>query len=137
MASQLKRQKTVVVGAGPVGALAALYAAQRDHDVEIYELRSGTFSIAVSSWLLKISPIGFLKSSLVLAFVLSQFDKFSCYFRTFMFFARRQLRNSRPKGKSRDQCQPSRLLSLLSIASASVFRAVFREPILSSLILAK
>lgn len=35
------RQKTVVIGAGPVGALAALYAAQRDHDVEIYELRNG------------------------------------------------------------------------------------------------
>ncbi|KAE8449472.1 Kynurenine 3-monooxygenase [Mollisiaceae sp. DMI_Dod_QoI] len=33
-------QKTVVVGAGPVGALAALYAAQRGHDVEVYELRS-------------------------------------------------------------------------------------------------
>jgi kynurenine 3-monooxygenase len=33
--------KTVVVGAGPVGALAALYAAQRGHEVEIYELRSG------------------------------------------------------------------------------------------------
>lgn len=47
MASQGKRQKTVVVGAGPVGALAALYAAQRDHDVEIYELRSGTFSIVL------------------------------------------------------------------------------------------
>ncbi|KAJ4384152.1 kynurenine 3-monooxygenase, mitochondrial precursor [Didymella sp. IMI 355093] len=31
--------KTVVVGAGPVGALAALYAAVRGHDVEIYELR--------------------------------------------------------------------------------------------------
>lgn len=37
-----KRQKTVVIGAGPVGTLAAIYAAQRDHDVEIYELRSGT-----------------------------------------------------------------------------------------------
>jgi kynurenine 3-monooxygenase len=37
-----KRQKTVVIGAGPVGALAALYAAQRGHDVEVYELRSGT-----------------------------------------------------------------------------------------------
>jgi NADPH-dependent 2,4-dienoyl-CoA reductase/sulfur reductase-like enzyme len=35
-------QKTVVVGAGPVGALAALYAARRGHDVEVYELRSGT-----------------------------------------------------------------------------------------------
>lgn len=33
--------KTVVVGAGPVGALAALYAAVRGHDVEIYELRPG------------------------------------------------------------------------------------------------
>ncbi|EFW98976.1 FAD dependent oxidoreductase [Grosmannia clavigera kw1407] len=32
--------KTVIVGAGPVGSLAALYAAQRGHDVEIYELRN-------------------------------------------------------------------------------------------------
>ncbi|KAI0015727.1 FAD/NAD(P)-binding domain-containing protein [Xylariomycetidae sp. FL0641] len=36
----MTRQKYVVVGAGPVGSLAALYAAQRGHDVEIYELRS-------------------------------------------------------------------------------------------------
>ena len=35
-------QKVVVVGAGPVGSLAALYAAVRGHDVEIYELRPGT-----------------------------------------------------------------------------------------------
>lgn len=42
MAQDDKKQKTVVIGAGPVGALAALYAAQRGHDVEIYELRSGT-----------------------------------------------------------------------------------------------
>ncbi|RYP59529.1 hypothetical protein DL769_008489 [Monosporascus sp. CRB-8-3] len=33
------KQKYVVVGAGPVGSLAALYAAKRGHDVEIYELR--------------------------------------------------------------------------------------------------
>lgn len=39
-----KRQKTVVIGAGPVGALAALYAAQRGHEVEVYELRNGMFS---------------------------------------------------------------------------------------------
>jgi kynurenine 3-monooxygenase len=39
----MPKQKTIVIGAGPVGALAALYAAQRGHDVEIYELRSGTF----------------------------------------------------------------------------------------------
>jgi 2-polyprenyl-6-methoxyphenol hydroxylase-like FAD-dependent oxidoreductase len=35
-------QKYVVVGAGPVGSLAALYAAQRGHHVEVYELRGGT-----------------------------------------------------------------------------------------------
>ncbi|GAO16719.1 hypothetical protein UVI_02002650 [Ustilaginoidea virens] len=32
--------KTVIIGAGPVGSLAALYAAQRGHEVELYELRS-------------------------------------------------------------------------------------------------
>ncbi|KAF2224560.1 hypothetical protein BDZ85DRAFT_104004 [Elsinoe ampelina] len=32
-------KKVVVVGAGPVGALAAIYAANRGHDVEVYELR--------------------------------------------------------------------------------------------------
>lgn len=36
-----KPQKIVVVGAGPVGSLAALYAAQRGHEVEVYELRPG------------------------------------------------------------------------------------------------
>lgn len=35
------RRKIVVVGAGPVGALAAIYAAERGYDVEIYELRDG------------------------------------------------------------------------------------------------
>ncbi|KAK5661842.1 hypothetical protein OQA88_9946 [Cercophora sp. LCS_1] len=34
------REKVIIVGAGPVGSLAALYAANRGHDVEIYELRS-------------------------------------------------------------------------------------------------
>ncbi|KAL8773235.1 MAG: hypothetical protein Q9209_001913 [Squamulea sp. 1 TL-2023] len=33
------RHKVLVVGAGPVGALAALYAAERGDDVEVYELR--------------------------------------------------------------------------------------------------
>ncbi|KAI9052019.1 hypothetical protein LZ554_004273 [Drepanopeziza brunnea f. sp. 'monogermtubi'] len=55
MASQPKRQKTVVVGAGPVGALAALYAAQRDHDVEIYELRSDLRDPSTT-------PLGFSRS---------------------------------------------------------------------------
>ena len=36
------KRKVVVIGAGPVGALAALYAAVRGDDVEIYELRGGT-----------------------------------------------------------------------------------------------
>jgi kynurenine 3-monooxygenase len=34
-------QKIAIVGAGPVGSLAALYAAQRGYDVEVYELRPG------------------------------------------------------------------------------------------------
>lgn len=38
MASK-KPQKTIVVGAGPVGSVAALYAAQRGDEVEVYELR--------------------------------------------------------------------------------------------------
>lgn len=36
------KQKVVIVGAGPVGSLAALYAASRGDDVELYELRGGT-----------------------------------------------------------------------------------------------
>lgn len=34
-------KKVVVVGAGPVGSLAALYASSRGYEVEVYELRSG------------------------------------------------------------------------------------------------
>lgn len=41
MAPDTDRQKVVIVGAGPAGALAALYAANRDDDVEVYELRDG------------------------------------------------------------------------------------------------
>ena len=37
----MKGQKVVVIGAGPVGALAALYAAMRGSEVEVYELRGG------------------------------------------------------------------------------------------------
>jgi len=39
----MPKSKVVVVGAGPVGSLAALYAATRGNDVEVYELRSGRF----------------------------------------------------------------------------------------------
>lgn len=43
----IPRQKVVVVGAGPVGSLAALYAASRGDEVEVYELRGGTFQCLV------------------------------------------------------------------------------------------
>ena len=39
--SSPRKQKVVIVGAGPVGSLAALYAAARGDDVELYELRGG------------------------------------------------------------------------------------------------
>ncbi|KAJ5914668.1 Kynurenine 3-monooxygenase [Penicillium tannophilum] len=39
MAAITPKQKVVVVGAGPVGSLAALYAASRGDEVEVYELR--------------------------------------------------------------------------------------------------
>ena len=45
MPENIEKQKVVVVGAGPVGALAALYAASRGDHVEIYELRSGTSKV--------------------------------------------------------------------------------------------
>ena len=41
MAEHTNKQKVIVIGAGPVGALAALYAAKRGDDVEVYELRGG------------------------------------------------------------------------------------------------
>ena len=44
MAEISKAEKVVVVGAGPVGALAALYAAERGDDVHVYELRAGKIS---------------------------------------------------------------------------------------------
>ena len=45
MESHTNKQKVVVVGAGPVGALAALYAAKRGDEVHVYELRDGTLSL--------------------------------------------------------------------------------------------
>ena len=39
--------KVVIIGAGPVGSLAALYAARRGHDVEVYELRPGTSRLEI------------------------------------------------------------------------------------------
>lgn len=47
-----KSQKIAVVGAGPVGSLAALYAAQRGYEVEVYELRPGEFLIIFPTMIL-------------------------------------------------------------------------------------
>jgi len=44
MADVDNKIKCAVVGAGPVGALAALYAARRGYDVEVYELRGGEYT---------------------------------------------------------------------------------------------
>ena len=41
MPASVQKEKVVVVGAGPAGALAALYAARAGNDVEVYELRGG------------------------------------------------------------------------------------------------
>lgn len=56
------KQKLLVVGAGPVGALAALYAASRGDEVEVYELRGGTFHLDVSLTPLNI-PEGILANT--------------------------------------------------------------------------
>ena len=49
MLEDSKTQKILVVGAGPVGALAALYAAKRGDDVHVYELRAGKHSFSLTS----------------------------------------------------------------------------------------
>ena len=49
MAKPDRKQKVVIVGAGPVGCLAAIYAASRGDDVELYELRGGKSFLFTSS----------------------------------------------------------------------------------------
>lgn len=45
--ASMKKQKVVIVGAGPVGALAGLYAAKRGDNVEVYELRAGMYPVCL------------------------------------------------------------------------------------------
>ncbi len=52
----MEGMKVVIVGAGPVGSLAALYAAARGATVEIYELRSGELRMLLLL-LPKLSPV--------------------------------------------------------------------------------
>ena len=49
MGDDADKQKVVIVGAGPVGALAALYAAGRGDHVDVYELRSGMPNASIVS----------------------------------------------------------------------------------------
>ncbi|OAX82092.1 hypothetical protein ACJ72_03554 [Emergomyces africanus] len=49
------KQRVVIVGAGPVGSLAALYAADRGDDVELYELRADLRKASTT-------PLNFTKS---------------------------------------------------------------------------
>jgi len=49
MPADARKEKVVIVGAGPVGALAALYAARAGDDVEVYELRGGACRISLSA----------------------------------------------------------------------------------------
>lgn len=42
-------KKVIIVGAGPVGSLAALYASSRGYEVEVYDLRAGMLQPHLSS----------------------------------------------------------------------------------------
>lgn len=50
MDSPTKKKKAIVVGAGPVGALAALYFSHAGWEVEVYELRGGLFPKFLVLW---------------------------------------------------------------------------------------
>lgn len=43
MTTMAADEKIVIVGGGPVGSLAALYASHYHDNVEVYELRGGMF----------------------------------------------------------------------------------------------
>lgn len=60
----MENTKVVVVGAGPVGSLAALYASSRGAAVEIYELRSGEPTLCLT----------ILRADLTVAFIFHNTD---------------------------------------------------------------
>ena len=62
MAVKADRQKVIVIGAGPVGALSALYAAKRGDDVHVYEMRDGTYwsRVVISCFHIQVSFVHFL-----------------------------------------------------------------------------
>lgn len=52
----MSAEKIAIVGGGPVGSLAALYAAQRGYQVELYELRPGMSTVRKTQPLQMTSP---------------------------------------------------------------------------------
>ena len=81
MKSMTNKQKVIVVGAGPVGALAALYAAKRGDDVHVYELRGGMstyFSIKHLHSSFKIKMRHFIKPQI--SCIIIQNNKYYCVY---------------------------------------------------------
>ena len=68
-----KRQHVLVIGAGPVGALAALYAAGRGDEVDVYELRDGPYISTLFRIFLSVfrEPIMFFQKRIVSGVVVS------------------------------------------------------------------
>lgn len=49
----VKPSHVAIIGAGPVGALLALYLARRGWQVDLYDQRAGTFAIITTAQSLK------------------------------------------------------------------------------------
>jgi hypothetical protein len=113
MTEDYKRQKTIVVGAGPVGALAALYAAQRGHEVEVYELRSGTFCsyfLLLSASLLDF--VNFRKSEVVNCLHMHLTEQILFCFSQWRFALADQKSNDHATQRSLNPCFRSFLINL-------------------------
>ena len=73
MSKDTKKQKVIIVGAGPVGALAAHYAAGRGDDVEVYELREGMLKLQAFRHLEQLGISLFVFSFLFLFCILKRY----------------------------------------------------------------